>query len=82
MRAAQFTLVPAAYLSMPFWQVTYGARHQPEGAFLHHFCLGLMVVVFALSLVSWNSHRIVAILGFIICLLWLFATLLLGPALA
>jgi hypothetical protein len=76
LRAALFTLVPLAYLSMPYWHPSWlesfpGYFGPPEWALA-----SLMASVFLVSLLSRRTYRIVAILGFLICFLWLCAFLL------
>jgi hypothetical protein len=72
---ALFVLVPAAYLSMVFWRpaLSYGPTG-PEG--VSPSCALLMAAVFLVSLLSWSQHRLIAVLGFIACFLWLGVTML------
>jgi hypothetical protein len=75
LRAALFVLVPAAYLSMPFWRSA--SSYGPTGRVgVSPFCAVLMAAVFLVCLCSWSRYRIVASLGFIACLLWLAVLLL------
>jgi hypothetical protein len=69
LRAALFTLVPIAYLSMRFWRplVTYYYGKDDTGLYIFPI---LMAAVFVVSLLSWNKHRFVAVLGLAACSLW------------
>ena len=75
LRAALFTLVPAAYLSMGFWRPyeSYGPSGR-EGVF--PICVVLMTAVFSVSILCWNTHRLVAVFGLLACFLWLAVVLL------
>jgi hypothetical protein len=75
LRAALFTLVPIAYLSIVFWRpdAAHG-RFGREG--MPSFCTILMAAVFVVSLLSWNKNRIVAVFGLLACLLWVAVYLL------
>jgi hypothetical protein len=78
LRAALFTLVPAVYLSMmsmKFWRPcnSYGPFGS-EG--VSPICVGLITAVFLVSVLSWNTHRLVAVLGLLACFLWLAVVLL------
>ena len=75
LRAALFTLVPLAYLSMWFWRPadSFGPSGR-EGV-----APGLVILMSAVALVSvlsWNSHRLVAALGLLACFLWIAVWLL------
>jgi len=70
LRAALFTLVPLAYLSMRFWHPAsaYGPSGR-EG--VSPVLVGLMSAVVLVSLLSWNRHRLVAVFGLLACFLWI-----------
>jgi hypothetical protein len=68
LRAALFTLVPVAYLSMRFWQPLVTTQHFVDRAGL--FCPVLMAATLLVSLLSWHRHRVVAVLGLVACFLW------------
>jgi hypothetical protein len=72
---AVFTLVPAAYLSMPFWRpaAVYGSAGREIAA---PMVMLLMLAVLVVSLLSWGTYRLLAALGLLACLLWLCVTLL------
>jgi hypothetical protein len=74
-RAALFTLVPAAYLSMGLWRPfnSYG-RFGREG--VSPAFLVLMTAVFLVSVLSWKTHRLLAVFGLLACFLWLAVGLL------
>ena len=70
LRLALFILVPAAYLSMVFWHPA--SAYGPNGPYgVSPYCAILMAAVFVVSLLSWNRHRIIALLGIVACFLWL-----------
>lgn len=75
LRAALFTLVPAAYLSMGLWRPasSYGPSGR-EG--VSPFCAVLMAAVGLVSLLSWRTYRVAAVLGLLACFLWLAKVLL------
>jgi hypothetical protein len=75
LRAALFTLVPAAYLSMGLWRPGYYYSHLGRQG-ISYFCDVLMASVFLVSLLSWKKHRVVAVLGLLACFLWLVVVLL------
>ena len=68
LRAALFTLVPIAYLSMKYWVPLSQAPYEKLNT--GYFCPILMVSVLLVSLLSWNRHRVVAVFGLIACFLW------------
>jgi hypothetical protein len=68
LRAALFTLVPIAYLSMRFWQPLVTTQYFGDKAGL--FCPVLMAATLLVSLLSWNRHRVVAVLGLVVFFLW------------
>jgi hypothetical protein len=68
LRAALFTLVPIAYLSMRFWVPLSQAPYEKYST--GYFCPVLMAAVLIVSLLSWHSHRLVAVFGLIACFLW------------
>ena len=68
LRAALFTLVPAAYLSSRFWVPLAQARYEKYST--GYFCPVLMAAVLSVSLLSWHKHRVVAVFGLIACFLW------------
>lgn len=75
LRAALFTLVPLAYLSMGLWRPAdayekYGRVGFPV------YAVVLMTSVFIVSVLSWRAHRLVAGLGLLACWLWLMVVLL------
>jgi hypothetical protein len=75
LRAALFTLVPVAYLGVGLQRPldSYG----PTGRVgLSAFCTVFNLVLLLICLLSWNTHRVIAVLGLLACLIWL-ATLLL-----
>src|ERR1019366_7919963 len=76
LRAALFTLVPAAYLSMRFWRPynSFGTGFSGTDSFL--ICGVLMAAVFLVSLLSWSTYRLVAVFGLLACFLWLAVVLL------
>jgi hypothetical protein len=78
LRATLFALVPAAYLSMALWRPhdSYGPAGR-EG--LSPVCVVLMPAVLVVSVLSWNTHRLVAFFGLLACFGWLAVYLL--PAL-
>ena len=66
-----YILVPAAYLSTPFWRPynTYGPLGRDWDA--TGPALGvLMAVVCMVSVLAWNSNRLLAAFGLLACLLW------------
>ena len=75
LRAALFTLVTLAYLSMPLWQPAnaYGKNGRTE---IPWYVMVLMISVFLVSMVSWRKFRLVAALGLLAFILWLAAVLL------
>jgi hypothetical protein len=75
LRGALFTLVPVAYLSLAFWRPAngYGPAGR-EGLSAVGVCL--MLAVFLVSMLSWDTHRWVAALGLLACFLWLAILLL------
>jgi hypothetical protein len=75
LRAARSTLIPAAYLSIAFWRPydSYGGSGR-ECVF--PICGVLMTAVLLVSLLSWRTHRVAAVLGLSVCFLWLAVTLL------
>jgi hypothetical protein len=66
LRVALYTLVALAYLSIRFWRPAY---YIGEG--VTPFLIVLMSAVVLVSLLSWNRHRIVAVLGLLVCFLWI-----------
>ena len=68
LRAALFTLVPIAYLSMRFWQPLITTKYFGDEAGL--LCPVLMAATLFVSLLSWNRHRVVAVLGLVAVILW------------
>jgi len=71
-KASLFILVPAAYLSIPFWRP--GGAYGPSGrgwGDRELVVTGLMAMVFVLSVLSWKSCRKVAAFGLVACALWL-----------
>ena len=75
LRAALFTLVPAAYLSMGLWRPGYYYSHFGRED-ISYFCDVLMASVFLVSLLSWRTYRVVAVFGLLACFLWLAVVLL------
>ena len=75
LRAALFTLVPLAYLSMRFWRpaASYGPSGR-EG--ISPALIVLMSAVVLVSFLSWNRHRLVAAFGLLACFLWIAVVLL------
>lgn len=75
LRAARFTLVPLAWLSMGLWRPAdayekYGRVGFPA------YQVALMAAVFLVSLLSWRTHRWLAGLGLLAGFLWLVVVLL------
>jgi hypothetical protein len=78
LRMALFTLVPAAYLSMGLWRPSNS--YTPAGREgVSPFCAVLLTAIFLISVLSWNTDRVVAGFGLLACLLW--AAVLLLPVL-
>lgn len=75
LKIALYVLVPAAWLSLPFWQPdsAYG-RNGHEG--MPGLCTILMAAVLLVSLLSLGTRRLLAVLGLIACFLWLAVWLL------
>jgi hypothetical protein len=69
LRAALFTLVPIAYLSMRFWRPLVTYYHGKDDTSLYLFTI-LMAAVLVVSLLSRNKHRVVAVLGLAAYVLW------------
>ena len=69
LRAALFTLVPLAYLSVRFWRPAYWMRYE-EDFRISLFCPILMSAVIAVSVFSWRTHRVVAVFGLVASFLW------------
>jgi hypothetical protein len=63
LRAALFTPVPAAYLSMKLWRpfYYYGKYGKADG--VGFFCTVLMTAVLLVSLLSWKKYHLAAALG-------------------
>jgi hypothetical protein len=76
LRAALFTLVPAAYLSMGFWRPYNSYEKAFSGRDSFPICGVLMAAVLLVSLLSWSRYRVVAILGLLACFLWIAVVLL------
>jgi hypothetical protein len=76
LRAALFTLVPLAYLSMYFWQPVSMSWSPRYSHVLQWLCIILMTAVFSLSLYFRRTYRLVAVFGFLACFLWLLAFML------
>jgi hypothetical protein len=75
LRTALFVLVPAAYLSMVLWRPSDSYR--PAGhAGISSVCVVLMPAVLVVSVLSWNTHRLVAFFGLLAGFGWLAVTLL------
>jgi hypothetical protein len=75
LRAALFTLVPAAYLSIGLWRPGYYYNHQGREG-ISYVCDVLIAAVFLVSFLSWRRYRLVAVFGFLACFLWLMTVLL------
>lgn len=83
LRAALFTLVPAAYLSMgmgSFWRPASAYIRLGPGRFgpagVSPYGLVFMAAVCVVSLLSLSTHRVIAALGLLACFLWVAATLM------
>jgi hypothetical protein len=69
LRAALFTLVPIAYLSMRYWRPLVTYYHGKDDTSLYLFTI-LMAAILFVSLLSWNKHRVIAMLGMVAYVLW------------
>jgi hypothetical protein len=69
LRAALFTLVPIAYLSMRFWRPLVTYYYGKDDTSFYFFTI-FMSAVLVVSLLSWNKHRAVAVLGLAAYFLW------------
>jgi hypothetical protein len=75
LRVALFTLVPAAYLSIGLWRPfnSFGPAGR-EGVSPVYYVL--MPAVLVVSILSWNTYRLMAVFGLLVCIGWLVVFLL------